>query len=368
MRRNYTKNSSDVVLFFGAGISTAIPLCLPTTIEFLDKFKRRIAKGREKDFLSLLLSLSDVKDIESALRKLHIFAVIFQDLRTVKANDSLLKTIKGDFQLDEIPKLCHALREKIYDAIFDEYRLELSDEEKEHMAERIYNPLFRTILKLTQVLECAVFTTNYDLAVEYFHQSKWGQDTFASPIVDGFNRSRSGIQPIWTGNFENTQSSRITLKLFKLHGSLNWRKSEARNQIEHTGFVQRRPDPGKEQQERVLIYPASEKGFILVEPFRTLHQYFDIYLRSPKVCIFMGFSFRDEYINSIIINALKNSQVKLLVVSPNASRNIEQNLPGVRCTREADFSKTESAVICINQAFGGDLALRAISEHLEKLL
>lgn len=358
----------NVILLLGAGTSRAIPLRLPTATEFLDKFKEKIRQAPERDFLNLLLSFSDVKDVENALRKLNIFATVFQDLSRVKSDDGLIKTVKGDFPLDEIPRLCRALRKKVYDAIFDEYRLDLSDEEKEDMARRLYTPLFRTILELAQVSEFAVFTTNYDLAIEYFYESNWGQNTFSRPIVDGFDRSDSGAQTIWTGNFESTQDSKIILKLFKLHGSLNWRRSKARNQIEHTGFVQDRVDPGVKQQESILIYPASEKGIILVEPFRILHQYFDAYLKSVEVCIFIGFSFRDEYINGTILNALNNSSIKLLVLSPHASGNIERNLPSVGCTEEADFSKSKSAVICIDEAFGGGLALRAISEHLEKLL
>jgi hypothetical protein len=356
----------SVIIFLGAGASRAQPLNLPTTAEFARKFEKELCAGKEKNLFELLFSLPDVRDIEDMVRKLQIFEVAFRDLGRIVPRDDILASLQGDFTLNDIPNLCRMLREDIYDALFTEYSLELNDEKIERISQRMYSPLFNVVLESTMLSELAIFTTNYDLAVEYFHTSEYGQNVFSSPIVDGFDRSR--YPPVWTGDFANIQDANITLKLFKLHGSLNWRRIKARNHIEHTGSVQRCADPKKEKQEGILIYPANEEGFLLVEPFRALHQYFDIYLRSAKVCIFIGFSFRDQYVNAIIINAIKNSPVKLLAISPQASRNIEQNLPGVSCLKSSTLSKTESGAICIDEMFGGDLVITAIKKELRKLL
>lgn len=69
-----------------------------------------------------------------------------------------------------------------------------------------------------------------------------------------------------------------------------------------------------------MIYP-SEKVKPEIEPFRTLHNEFISDVNRCNILIFIGFAFRDEYINSILNDAGKKY---LIIISPHDSDIIKK--------------------------------------------
>lgn len=90
----------------------------------------------------------------------------------------------------------------------------------------------------------------------------------------------------------------MTIKLFKLHGSLNWRRRQD-DSVVKIGSEERTRGT-KRFKENLLVYPA-EKFKPTIEPFKTLHGLFEKYFEECETCVFIGFAFRDEYLNSIIV-------------------------------------------------------------------
>jgi hypothetical protein len=134
-----------------------------------------------------------------------------------------------------------------------------------------------------------VFTTNYDLLTE---QALEGAQV---PYFDGFvgsHRPTFDLQAV-----EEDQLPDRWVRLWKLHGSINWSMSSS-------GSVVR--CPSTDPSERTLIYPSHlkyEQSRRL--PYLALLDRLRGFLRQPSaVLVSCGFSFRDEHVNDVVGQAL----------------------------------------------------------------
>lgn len=156
-----------------------------------------------------------------------------------------------------------------------------------------------------------VFTTNYDLCFEYAAQRR------RFTIIDGF--SHGSPQLYDRGNFALDIVRRdgskdapdyldSVFQLYKLHGSLDWRRVDSE-------IVRSRGQDGQP----VLIYPRDSKYQEAFEP-----PYLDMMgalqrsLREPDTTLFVaGFGFNDSHIAAPIIAALEsNMSFRLVVCDP----------------------------------------------------
>ena len=67
----------------------------------------------------------------------------------------------------------------------------------------------------------------------------------------------------------------------------------------------------------LVIYPG-EKLKPETDPFKKLHEFFVEEVNSTDFLIFIGFAFRDEYLNTVIREA--SSKPKIIIISPHASQ------------------------------------------------
>ena len=215
-------------------------------------------------------------------------------------------------------KLSHSLRETIHNTIFDVYQFRPG-----HAS--LHSELFSALTEATRSKQHYVYTTNYDRVIEEYCASTAGY-----AVTDGFAIDFRSRRNMWSPNiFDQTQliADVSIVKLFKLHGSLNWRLSEFGIEQVMTEDILQQPTPVYKQ--NLLIYPGS-KAPPEEEPFRTLYERFETQMRRVDRCLVIGFSFRDPYLNRIFRDFLRSGSKQLLVMSSSCRKTVAQNLLGLK--------------------------------------
>ncbi len=142
-----------------------------------------------------------------------------------------------------------------------------------------------------------LFTTNYDLLIEL------GLERVGVPYFDGFIGSvRAAFLPELVEPHDAPPSRGLPagfVRLWKLHGSVNWRLSSEASEV-------RMVRTGQEHVDGVVaIYPSDEKyDQSRRVPFVVLMDRFRRALQEPEtITITTGFSFRDGHLNETLFEA-----------------------------------------------------------------
>jgi len=149
---------------------------------------------------------------------------------------------------------------------------------------------------LYRMTSAEVFTTNYDLVIEAaLEQLKLEPDNANISVRDG--RVGTIVPKLELSQWEKDccqwEIKKIKYaQLTKLHGSIDWSND---GDTIYTGNPQFKGDHSK----HVILYPGF-KGKPESEPFITFHNHLANALRVANGLIFIGFAFRDEYINNIL--------------------------------------------------------------------
>jgi len=318
MSKKYRRvKTPKVALFLGAGASA--PFGYPTTKQFLDNIQKKL-KGNEAFLLADLMKVKGVSDIEHVLQILDALPLLDKNfLKVYKTFPNSINIARTSRKLDDFINLGLSLREKVYDEIFNEYELNPKTRKDACGA---YNSVFTFLLGPRQEPNQSfiVFTSNYDRVIEDFCANS------EYKLVNGFRHEPRARAYKWAPKLFEEAGDRNTIKLFKLHGSLNWLRKHNGDIVEIQS--EQRIRGRKQYKENVLVYPASkEKPDI--EPFITLYDYFEKHLREADVLVSIGFSYRDEYLNEIL-NRNFGFKKKVFMVSvggtlpPIADRNLEK--------------------------------------------
>lgn len=181
-----------------------------------------------------------------------------------------------------------------------------------------------------------VFTTNYDLAIE------WAAESIDLQVSNGFlgTHTRRFSPQSFDLSFRNTQARGearfgvYNIYLAKLHGSLTWRQENnqvfevsaplAHQRIEAFMAERDGEDLG------LMVMPRAAKymdtiGYVLGELFRRFAEF----MSRPQSCLILcGYGFGDEHINRLIRSALLNPTLQLVIYSAGFSGDPDdQNLP-----------------------------------------
>ncbi|MDE2591107.1 MAG: SIR2 family protein [Patescibacteria group bacterium] len=185
---------------------------------------------------------------------------------------------------------------------------------------RIYDQLFSFIQKYSDSIH--ITTTNYDRAVEEYCSNP-NNPYFC---IDGFQLQPTSGRFLWAkGDFgyEGKRDNRKDVFLYKLHGSLNWKK-HTKYGMERTSEEWKPRDSNYE--ENMLVYPTlSPKDGYEREPYMSIRRNFEIEMKNADACIVIGFSFRDGHIDAIFEDFIKRKKL-LIVLSPNAITDFRANL------------------------------------------
>lgn len=158
-----------------------------------------------------------------------------------------------------------------------------------------------------------VFSLNYDLCVERLEQNGLRVET-------GFGGY--GTANIWDWErFENTEAGPNPLPqiiLYKLHGSINWKRDDEKN-LYRVNQIQT-IDPN----EMEIIFGRDFK-MDAADPYLFYAYHFRDHCLKAKLIVTVGYGFFDDHINKMLTQALRNDpERKLLVVARCAEDQTNQ--------------------------------------------
>lgn len=293
--RNILSYASNIGFFFGAGTSCAFGL--PNIGQLTNIVKNSLDKKQEKQFDSIVIALGDlstknnitVEDVLNYVREIRIL--------TNDREDYEFKGLNGK-QAKELDK---AICRCIFNAI-------KCDTEKVDVAD--LRRFFAWFDSANRSFAKEIYTTNYDMLLEMAMEAN------RTPYFDGF---AGAYEPFFLPDSLDlfpveSDSTGKWIRLWKLHGSLNWMKKPATTlATEHIIRVSRINDiPNNE----LMIYPSREKyNLSRREPYIAYFDRLKKYLNRGELVFFIcGYSFGDEHINEIIFNALRNNNRLYVVV------------------------------------------------------
>jgi hypothetical protein len=204
-------------------------------------------------------------------------------------------------QFHNLFNISQNLQDQINERVYEFYSQPPQPEE----LKRSWIPLLE-YLSESEFNRIDIVTTNYDLVIEA------ALDTIPdAPVSMGF---RQGLYPgielrAWR---DNTPSQRGLLT--KLHGSVDWKLGNGSTEAEPV-IRRGHPEFDGDHKKRLILYPGF-KGVPSREPFVAFHEYFRQRLQTVTHVLFIGFAFRDQFINELVeANLPKNSRVA--VVNPS---------------------------------------------------
>lgn len=255
----------QVGLLIGAGVSKA---CGLPSVEDLTKDVKKIIVNEKFNEL-----LDDNDNVETILNKV-------QQLKSL---------ITGDKKINDLTlSMVKLIEKEIKKTIFEKLSIETSFEKLSVLV------LWLNFINGEHQKE--IFTLNYDLLLEKAIESN------SLPYFSGFI---GNVKPFFISDtvddFDGLYIKKSWTKLWKLHGSLNFKKSN-KDQI----FIENNI---KSEYEDLLIYPSMDKYLSSRKaPFIAYLDRFRKYLTTnEKVLLILGYSFCDDHVNDIIINGLNNN-------------------------------------------------------------
>jgi hypothetical protein len=314
------------VLFAGAGASKAInPKEYPTTVEFFDRLPKSI---RDDTLFQLALQYLKGEAVDGVVDIEQIFWVL-QELRDFLKTVRNSSTVPGWFlqahrlgkpvgmhldfkQLMEasasIDTVMNRLVDNINQRVYDFYARPPEEEELTSN----WVPMLTALLSIGDRLE--IFTTNYDINIEVAIDLLSRNPQL--PTID--TGVRGPVQryldlSIWAGSARKPDSVRAAGMLTKLHGSVDWSRGPDRIYVGDPLFK-------GSHEKHVVEYPGF-KGIPDREPFNTFHNYFATSLAAATHLVFVGFAFRDEYINSLLVR-LTSASASVLLINPVAVKDL----------------------------------------------
>lgn len=328
---------SEVVLLLGAGASK--PLGLPLMNDFWqtvynDPFydSTRSALDKVKEAHNIKTAGNGYPDLEGILDLVETYyryyEIMFNDpvvkwdiyddemkkywlspSQEPKRKNYIQSHIKGDIELSVGIK---EARDSLYRVIFREFSRSPNSIEVSHL----YDPLLEMLSRRFTQQFLPVFTTNYDLVLE-----RYGENPHVF-LETGFERRGGRLiwRPSLFATFVPKGDKTTNIALFKLHGSISWRKENGQI-VDYGLFV--REGPG----DLALIYPTQTKEYPNEEPFKTAYRYLEDCLSNAGFLIAVGYSFRDRALNGLVKEALeKSDRLQVISISGTTSGDLETRM------------------------------------------
>ena len=311
-----------ILVFAGAGASNAVDCKqYPTTVGFFESVPPEIASNPQFTAACEFLSFQDVginRDIESVLGALSqvrdysakscdtgsfpgwMFVPGTGRLRRFNPNsgfnpDAFLSHFVPE--MEAIVKTIDSLKDDINALVYQFYA---SEPNKSKLKNWI-----TLILELTRISQdVEIFTTNYDVVLENAIREAGLANEFATGRVSDNIKTRLDLT-VWNTPDQSFGSNRYRGRLTKLHGSVDWQRDNNGDIIvsssRYTG----------DHLNHILLSPG-HKGEPADEPFKTFHRYLQSAAQKVRASIFIGYAFRDDFINQILSNLPADLPVYLI--------------------------------------------------------
>jgi len=301
----------------------------------IEAIKKEIAQCLQIENLNFLLgsgcSSFVENDTEKAIRVMQSLANdFFEQNSDFKVSNTFLKDKFPDnleALLDFLiaAKLVHGI-EPLYDGIENKIKYVQNYIRNQIIAGssceevlKLYKAFYLKIVRKTRKTPVNVFTTNYDLYNEkaldelgFFYNNgftgtynrRFNPISYNYTFVENMNLNKD----IWerVSNFFN---------LYKIHGSINWvslNENILEKDIDNIG-----------QDDVIMIYPTPQKDrTTLMTPYSDLFRSMQYSIMKPNsILITMGYSFSDDHINRIILNALAVPSFRVIVFGKSDNIN-----------------------------------------------
>ena len=354
MSKKYRRvQTPKVALFLGAGASRAFDY--PTTLEFVGNLTD-VLGADEKRILNSILRSPEVSDIEHVLQTLDPI-IDFNSNSYVqnlfKKSQVRINLVDGQVSWNDFVRWCKRLKETIISELHRQYEF---DRSKLQQIIDTFNELDSILSEINRVGELHIFTTNYDSVIERFCIDSGREIEFTCGFRTDFRSGRQFWYPEELKDWKFDEDRNEGIRLYKLHGSLDWRETED-NRIERMPTEEEVSKTTRRYKRNILIYPA-QKSYAIGEPFKPLMNYFEVVLNEHDLCLVIGFSFRDPLANSTFLDFLRASRKRrLIVVSPNASKGVDENLIG-------EEKRLRKQITCLDKLFGEEETFEVIREAL----
>ena len=160
-----------------------------------------------------------------------------------------------------------------------------------------------------------VFSLNYDMCVE----RACGMDN----ICRGFRHAQfkdGKMRKVWAdGNMDDESAEKSPIRLYKLHGSLDWRRDAATRDL----YCEDSPDPCNEVDDYQLIFGTTYK-LSYQDPFLFQISELRKHAKEARLIIAIGYSFNDDHINEILGQAMSHKD-DCTIVSVEYLKPVESN-------------------------------------------
>jgi hypothetical protein len=191
-----------------------------------------------------------------------------------------------------------------------------------------------------------IFSLNYDLCIE-------------KSLTDSGRAFLNGFSEEAGWNPDELLSRSAPIRLFKLHGSLDWIEDELYGLCSIEYPVHSHREDLKTEGSRPLLIVGTAHKLSPREPFLTLAYHFARGTLDAPVLVIIGYSFGDEHVNEMIRQAMKkNRSLRVVVVSPNARLLIDRQEFLARQPRVR-------AIVCGAKAALND---NEVARHIRELL
>lgn len=293
---------SDVIFLLGAGVSvpTGIPAMRGMYAAFLNKAKSGITAADKKtckfftqelgvdaDLEEFLLAASQIEEFQSSGLAPFVEGSISRIKTASRVRDYRQRL---DERVDSVRKTRKSILDFMSRTCFQFNRARAVD-------------ILGAFVGAVADKGYAVFTTNYDPALEYVATERGVE------VHDNF--VRKGQQQLWNPEIEFPLGGALTL--VKLHGSVTW-YADDNGYIEkiesHTSI-----SPIGKPVKRVVIVPTRFKD-IYAQHFFALYSEFLKALSRASTLVVVGHSLRDEYLRAGIIERFRTGGIQIIVIDP----------------------------------------------------
>ena len=287
-----------ILVFVGAGGSAAVdPEQYPTTVEFFNRLPDDIKADPLFSFFHEFLETQkgvqpiDIEEILWTLDELQKYCKASLNTETISGwimEENRIHRLFGN-----VPDLSHLLSGMRH---LEEHQIENLTSNINALVYDFYAPTPSTdkLLDWVQLfqgltepeLPIEIFTTNYDRVLESVIN--------AAEINVETGRNFDGIQTRLDTTLWDTPGKSIDNncgRLTKLHGSVDW-------QLSNEGINVSEIFTGNHQQ-HLILYPGY-KGEPDEAPFVQFHEHLQAVVQQADAAIFIGYAFRDDYINTIL--------------------------------------------------------------------
>ncbi len=157
-----------------------------------------------------------------------------------------------------------------------------------------------------------IFTLNYDLCVERLNKPDFRVETG----FEGF-----GPQNAWDWErFEDTNSNPPPqIMLYKLHGSINWKREESTKQLLSFEQIE------NVEYDKMEVIFGKDFKLDAADPYLFYAYEFRRYTLMSSLIVIIGYGFSDTHINKMLAQGLRHNSDRRLLVIQKPNSNMEKD-------------------------------------------